>query len=111
MASAVAGLKELTNMLEDCDAAVWLGDMNWQGCEMDIPGWCDLWKEISADPGPTFHANQGATCTVAARLDRVLTIGVKPEGSSVALLGTSRIPGTNSFPSDHYGIFAAVSLV
>ena len=59
--ASVAGLKELTNMLEDCDAAVWLGDMNWQG-EMDIPGWCDLWKEISADPGPTFHANQGASC-------------------------------------------------
>ena len=90
MSSAVAGLKELT-MLEDCDAAVWLGDMLSRS-----------WPNFS---------RQGASCARPARLDRVLTIGVTPEGSSVALLGTSRIPGTNSFPSDHYGIFAAVSLV
>lgn len=97
-------------MLEDCDAAIWLGDMNWTGeREMDeiAVGWSDLWKEISADEGPTFHGNQGAAYPAPTRLDRILTKGVN--GEAMMLLGTSRISGTNSFPSDHYGLFAVVS--
>lgn len=97
-------------MLEDCDAAIWLGDMNWTGeREMDeiAVGWSDLWKEISADEGPTFHGNQGAAYPTPTRLDRILTKGVN--GEAMMLLSTSRISGTNSFPSDHYGLFAVVS--
>ena len=108
-----AGLKELTQLLEGrgLDAAIWLGDMNWEVSDMNIAaGWSDLWKETADPTVATFHGNQGASCHQSARFDRILTIGVETEGSSVALLGTSQIPGTNSFPSDHYGLFAAVQI-
>lgn len=111
MRQNAAGLNELSKLLEaGCDAAIWLGDMNWKEQEMNIRGWSDLWEEVCADPGPTFHANQGNVCAVSARLDRILTFGVNCQDSSMTRLGTSKIPGTDVFPSDHYGLFAAVVL-
>ena len=49
-------------------------------------------------------------CAVSARLDRILTFGVNCQDSSMTRLGTSKIRGTDAFPSDHYGLFAAVVL-
>ena len=101
-------------MLEkDCAAAIWLGDMNWtnKDDEMQLPaGWCDLWKELCPEHhGHTFHANQGRACAVPARLDRILAKGLKNSGY-VGRVGTGKIPGTNCFPSDHYGLFAECSI-
>lgn len=77
--------------------------MNWKEQEMNTLGWSDLWEEVCADRGPTFPANQGNVCAVPARLDRILTCGVNCQDSSMTRLGTSKIPGTDAFPSDHYG--------
>ena len=114
------GLHEMTRMMveKDCDAAIWLGDMNWISDEterddMHLPdGWSDLWRETipPETPGFTFHANQGSTHAMPARLDRILTRGLQISGSYVARLGTVKISGANSFPSDHYGLFAICSI-
>ncbi|CAE7210352.1 ABA2 [Symbiodinium sp. KB8] len=110
------GLCNLTELMleKGCEAAAWLGDMNWtaQQAEMSLePGWIDLWAELQRGRvGSTYHANQGKYCALRARMDRVLATGVNVHDSYITRIGVEELKDIACYPSDHYGLFAALAL-
>lgn len=110
-------ISECTPILSRADCSLWLGDFNAApSSEEDDAIRCafrDVWSELSRAPGYTRDTSQNAMLAKVKadrhqRIDRVFLRGEGLAPTSVRMLGTAPLEGTDGqvFPSDHFGLIA-----
>ncbi len=110
-------IQECTPILSRADSAIWLGDFNAaprsEEDEAIRATFRDAWDELSQAPGYTRDTTRNAMLAKVKadrhqRIDRVFLHGEGFLPSSVRMLGTSPLPGSDGevFPSDHFGLLA-----
>jgi len=109
--------------LRDADDAVFLGDFNFGDGEAEEkridPGYLDLWKSLKpGDSGFTWNIEASGMAKKGSfpgeksrRLDRILLRSTLWKAKSIQIIGDQPVnPGKKDlFPSDHFGLLAALS--
>lgn len=115
-------IDECTPILSRADCAIWLGDFNAAPSSEEDKAirraFRDIWEELSEAPGYTRDTSRNAMLAKVKadrhqRIDRVFLHGDGFQPSSVRMLGTAPLPGSDGqvFPSDHFGLLAEFEAV
>jgi endonuclease/exonuclease/phosphatase family metal-dependent hydrolase len=115
-------IDECVPVLCSAPTAIWLGDFNAApSSEEDLrirESFRDTWEELVTEPGYTRDTKQNAMLAKVKddrhqRIDRIWLKSKSFTPTSIRMLGTEPIPGTEGqvFPSDHFGLVADLSWV
>lgn len=116
-----AQLREIQPALAALGDAVLCGDMNFQPSDevetaaLD-PAFVDVWPTLSDDPGYTADSQinkmrfELKPTLSRKRIDRVFLHSSRWKASSIELVGTEPIDIDGTFPSDHFGLAATLTV-
>jgi endonuclease/exonuclease/phosphatase family metal-dependent hydrolase len=117
-------LDEIFALVDDADNAVVLGDFNFGDREAEEshipPSYRDLWAELHPhDPGYTWNIEVSEMARSGSfpgepsrRIDRILVSLSGYQPTWIKIVGNEPlVEGGTIFPSDHFGLVGAVSLI